>query len=930
MLLEGDMPLRLGSRALEILLVLTERPGRLVAKGALIRRVWPDTVVDEANLRVHVSGLRKALGEGHNGARYIANVPGRGYSFVAPVSHATEAPRVRQPPAHAVHNLPGMPRRPIGRRDCVESLLTRLPERRFMTILGPGGIGKTTVALAIAESLAANYRDGIRFVDLAALSASGHAPSAVAAALGLTTVSEDLTWSVVNFLAGRQTLLIFDSCERVIEDVAALAEEIVAGAPETHILATSREALRAAGEWCYRLPLLDVPPPGSELTAVEALSFSAVQLFVERAAASLDGFELTDTEAPAVAEICRRLDGMALAIEVAAGRVDAFGVAGLAARLEDRFQLVSGGRRTALRRHRTLEAMLDWSYDFLVESERVLLRRLAVFVGSFTLEAARAVAAGDDLADVDVVDGIADLVAKSLVTVDVSGETVCYRLLDTTRAYAQAKLADEGELACLQRRHAGYYRELLARAEFERDSRPAAEWLTEYGGQIDNVRAALSWAFSADGDEDLGVELTIVAAPLWYALSLLGECRTAVERALAATGSETASPTPRTLRLMAALGPSFHFDTTSAPEDDAILAAGVRIAERIGDIDHQLRGLMALWLSRLTFSDFPDALRIGRRFRALADSSSHSVDPLLGERMIGFALDFLGDPAAARRHLERMLTGYDASVHRVHINRYWFDHEVTARVRLGSILWLQGYPDQAAKVVDLAVQDAQALDHDLSLCLGLVGSIAVALYVGDLEKAERYLQLLCHHQSRSALERYRPFVRSFEGVLRIAQGDPEAGAAMLGSMRAPRAASVFAFRYTALLIELAKGLAAGGDRAEALSTIEAAFARCERNDERWCMAELFRLKGELTACDDAASAERLFGEGLDWARRQQALSWELRGATSLAKHWHGQGRSADARALLTPVFGRFTEGFGTADLQTAAALLRNLEADCAP
>jgi predicted ATPase len=263
---------------------------------------------------------------------------------------------------------------------------------------------------------------------------------------------------LVNFLKHKQMLLVLDSCEHVIEAAAALAEEVLRGAPGVHILATSREPLRAGGERVQRLAPLGLPPDSATLTASTALTFPAVQLFVERAGASLDGFELSDADAPIVANICRSLDGIALAIELAAGRVDAFGIRDLAAHLNDRLRLVTRGRRTALPRHQTLSATLDWSYEFLPEPERALLRRLAVFAGSFTLEAARAVAAGVEIAESEVVDCVANLVAKSLVAADVGGETVRYRLLETTRGYALAKLAESGESSQVARRHAEYFR----------------------------------------------------------------------------------------------------------------------------------------------------------------------------------------------------------------------------------------------------------------------------------------------------------------------------------------------------------------------------------------------------------------------------------------------------------------------------------------
>lgn len=255
----------------------------------------------------------------------------------------------------------------------------------LLRFVGPGGIGKTTVALAVAEALITDYRHGVWLVDLAPIRDAKFVPSTLAAALGLTIHAENVVDGLMINLRNKRMLIVLDSCEHFTEAGASLAEQIIGCGPGVHILATSREPLRARGERIYRLLPLACPPPGpAELTARDALSFPAVQLFVERAASSRDGFELTDTDAPVVANICRKLDGMALAIELAATRMDSFGLRDLSALLEDRFRLLNQGRRTTLPRHRTLTAALDWSYEFLPENERAILRGLSVFAGTFS------------------------------------------------------------------------------------------------------------------------------------------------------------------------------------------------------------------------------------------------------------------------------------------------------------------------------------------------------------------------------------------------------------------------------------------------------------------------------------------------------------------------------------------------------------------
>lgn len=455
LLMQSDRPLRLGSRALEILFALVERAGQTVKKSELIARAWPGIVVEEATLRVHIAALRKILGDGQAGMRYVENVTGQGYRFIAPVIQVEDE---SLSPAEfamnaAAFNMPGPLTRVIGRAAVVATLATRLPHRRFVTLVGPGGIGKTTVAIAAADQLRPSYRDGVRFIDFAPITDPLLVPATVAAALGLADGSQEATAKVIDLLKHKQTLLVLDNCEHVIDAAAFLAEALLAGAANLHILATSREPLRANAEWVLRPPPLEIPAPASTLTAEQALAFSAIELFNQRAMASLEGFELRDADVPVVAEICRQLDGLPLAIELAAARVEVFGLRGIATRLVDRLNLLTLGRRTALPRHRTLRAALDWSYDTLLPLEQTALRRLAVFTGSFNITAAGRVIADEGIDVAAVPDVVCSLAAKSLITVDTAAEQASYRLLDTSRAYALEKLEGSEESVEIKRRY---------------------------------------------------------------------------------------------------------------------------------------------------------------------------------------------------------------------------------------------------------------------------------------------------------------------------------------------------------------------------------------------------------------------------------------------------------------------------------------------
>ena len=718
LLLEGDKPVRLGSRALDILIALVERAGELIGKDELMARVWPNTFVEEGNLKFQIGALRRTLGVGN---RYLVNIPGRGYCFVAPVALA-DGPRQSPPQAAAAehaHNLPAHLTRMIGRADTVSTLAARLPRQRLITIVGPGGIGKTTVALAVAEALIPAYDHGVWLIDLAPLSDPRLVPTALATALGLEIRAENPLSGLIAFLRDKQMLLLLDNCEHVIDEAAALAISILKGASGVHILATSREPLGAEGEHVYRLSPLRSPPASAGLAAAEALGFPAVQLFVERAAASLDEFELSDADAPIVADICQKLDGIPLAIEFAAARVEAFGVHGLAAHLDERLRLLTSGRRTTLPRHRTLSAMLDWSYGLLTEVEQRVLRRLAIFAGGFTLHAAGAVAADATHPESEVLEQAAELVAKSLVAADVGDAEPRLRLLETTGAYALNKLAQSGEVDAIAQRHAGYYRDLLQAAA--QDKAAADDW-SAHAPDIDNVRTALTWAFAPEGDASIGVALAAASAPVWLEMSLLTECHGWMGKAIESLDAPDRG-TRYEMALQTAFAVSLMYTKGMTGEADAALTRAVELAESLYDPDYQLRALTGLCTFRNRFADFRSALGFARQCEAVAQGLTDPAATPTADWMLGVSLYFLGDLASARAHLQRGLDAQVPAPPRAYIVRFGVDQRVHSLSILAHILWLQGFPDQAARTGKRGIDLASTLAHPVSMCMALTCAV---------------------------------------------------------------------------------------------------------------------------------------------------------------------------------------------------------------
>jgi predicted ATPase len=927
-LLDDGKPLRLGSRALDILITLVEHAGETISKDQLIARTWPETVVDDGALRVHVASLRKALGDGRAGRRYVANNPGRGYAFVAPVMREHPPPATDPPNGASEGNkLPAPLTRIVGRDDVIVALAKLVTRRRLLTIVGPGGIGKTTVAVAVADTLRGSYNDGTWFVGLASLSDPDLVPGALSGALGIHSSGVNPLPGITAWLRDKAVLIVLDSCEHVIDAAATLAEAVLKAASGVSILTTSREPLRAEGEALHRLAALELPSDSGELAAVDALRYSAVQLFNERAAAAADGFALTDADVPAVLEICRRLDGIPLALELAAARVDVFGVRDLAAHLDDRFRLLTTGRRTALPRHQTLGAALDWSYQLLPEEERAVLRRLSVFAGDFPLEAAVAVAA--DPGPSEIVDQVANLFGKSLIAADPRGEVAQYRLLDTTRLYALEKLKGSGELHQVARRHAEYYCAVFAHAEAESESRPQAEWLAIYGRHLDNVRASLDWAFSPEGHAQIGVALTVAVVPLWVQLSLLGECRERVERALTGLeGDEAAAARPR-MQLSYALGWSLMYGVGRAREAGRAWATTLELAERLDDTVYRLRALWGLCIDQFNNGELRAALEFAGRYAGLAAHCGDAIDLMMADRLLATAQHYSGDQRAARHHIDRALAQLAALAQQPQIVRVRFEMRVSTHYFQARILWLQGFAEQALRVVEHNIEEGNAIGQALSFCSVLgQGACPIAFWAGDLGAAERYGAMLLDHTERHPIRLWNVWARCFMGLVIAKRGDISAGLRALRGGLEQAGEARFLPRFLLLLSELAVCLGEAGEVGLGLETIEETLTRCEARDERWYFAELLRIKGELVilegAADAAAAAERHFLRSLDWAHRQQALACELRAATSLARLWRDQHRAAEARELLGPIYGRFTEGFATADLHQARTLLAQL------
>jgi predicted ATPase/DNA-binding winged helix-turn-helix (wHTH) protein len=512
-LTRDGMPVDLGSRATDVLLALLRQPGQVATKAAIMTEVWPAQTVAENNLTTQVAHVRRALGD-RDGKRFIQTVPGRGYRFVADVfRHIAAAPPPVQMQGTQRYALPPECSSFIGREPERRDIAAHLAERALVTITGAGGVGKTRIALRVAAELRDHFADGVLLLELAPLTEPGLVAELLCRKLGVPhDAAHGAVDAAVAVLRDRRMLLVLDNCEHLLPGAAVLANAVLSQCPAIRMLATSQEALRVPGELAYRLPSLGVPLATEHVTAAVALRSESVQLFTERAADALGSYTLTDADAPAVATICRRLEGMPLAMELAAARLRMLSPAEIAARLENMFFLLNVGHRTALPRHQTLHATIGWSFGLLAPPEQAVLRRLSVFVDGCGVEGAIAVAAGPDIAPHAVFDLLSKLVGKSLLVTDTAQPATRYRMLETTRQYAAEKLVEAGETG-RRRAMATFLLDLFRRAEQVWPTVPTDAWLATYGGEAENLRAAVDWTFAA-GETALGVALVAHAGAL--------------------------------------------------------------------------------------------------------------------------------------------------------------------------------------------------------------------------------------------------------------------------------------------------------------------------------------------------------------------------------------------------------------------------------
>jgi predicted ATPase len=712
----------------------------------------------------------------------------------------------------------------------------------------------------------------------------------------------------------------------VIEAVAPLAEQLYRQTEEIHILTTSRELLKVEGEHCYRVPPLDYPPEGSEQTANAVLRYPAAQLFVQRVAARAGNFALTDEEAPFVAEICRKLDGLPLAIELAAGQVAAFGIKNTVARLVLRPELLKLSHRTAVPRHRTLKATLDWSYDLLSDGERIVLRRIAPFVGHFTLEGARTVAGELGAGTGEIFDAIAGLVEKSLIATRIDETQAQYRLLDTTRAYALEKLEEHDEVDIVFRRHAEYVAGYL---ESQREALlplPQTERVAVHSRHLSDVRAALEWSFGSRGDAEIATRLAVPATQLLLELSLLAECQLWSERAIALLESQHPD-SRREMAICATLPFALMYTEGNNQRVRAAFSRALDAAVRQQDLDYELRLLSGLFRYSYWTNDINNAVDLAARSKNVALKTQHPGDLALAESMLGAASHLTGNHLVAQKHLESSL-GYARTGLRFRAGLHLFNYVSFSLAGMARSLLYRGLLAQSMDYANRAIDEGKRSGRPAILCRTLAMVFPVFLASGNAELSAQCVAQVADLASVYSLMPYRALATGQRGQLLLFQGAIEDAIPLLRKALKELHDQRYEMLNVDFFCELSAALMTTGGQEEALALIVTQLDVQQRAGKFLHMPNLLRMKGLVLASrsiEDHAEAERSLLSSIDCAKRQSATLFELKAATDLAELLLKQGRVREARKHLGAALDRMPAGTPSPAYKRALQIRNQLE-----
>ncbi|MGU7782101.1 ATP-binding protein [Burkholderia sp. PU8-34] len=938
------LSLHVGARAFDILEVLHRANGAVVSKDDIMDAVWPGTIVEENRLQVHVAALRKLLGASRD---LIKTVPGRGYVLVggAPAGRRAAA----QPAAPAEPSPDVAPAAPstqlIGRHAETRQIVDMIDRTPVVTLVGAGGIGKTSLAVQVAHDIGRRTGETVHVVELARASTRDDVLRTLANAIGMAADDAPAIDGLADAIEASPCLLVLDNAEHVIDLIASLVETLAARTGRLRVLVTSREPLHISAECVFRVNPLAVPGTGA--TIDEIAGCSAVELFLCRTCAAAADCAIDDSGIRLIGDICRRLDGLPLAIELAAARVATLGIDGVASRLDDRLNLLTGGLRSAPPRHQALRATFDWSYVLLDPAARSLFRRMGCFIGPFTFDAVRAVALEPGASIAEMVAGLGELVAKSLLNVEFSGANAQYRLTESTRAYAQEKLRDEGELERVAARHAHY--EYVGREQAGATAPLAQPGMDAYVRPVaaddrEQNRAQIPEPTVRDASVQ-DIEPAGTLAHEWLAPSRMDEWCAQAKRALDEidAGAPGGFDAEGEMRLRAAYASALLHTSGDVHTATAMWDRTLGRARAAGNDALEASALAGQWNTTLAMSDIHESLRYATRFERAAERSGKRSQRLLATAMVATSLHYFGEHAQARERLE---TATDALADTGEPMRaepaLGIDAATLGRTMLTRLVWMQGEPEHAMRLAAQTVEFARRRKSGLSLCIVLgAAAVPIALRYGDHDAISDYLATMLSEADANGFDIWRSHAACLAGQFDIQTGHPGAGLARLEPALRRVEASGFHRLLAPLVVAYAEGLARTGRAAEACAKLDATLARCRASGEHLFLPELLRAKGlamlerarnadENLAVAYEAEARRHLHSAIHTANDQGAGMWALRATLDLADYLIERGRTCQASSMIANLAGRFDLQSRAYDIRRLVRLRNFVRADDAP
>ena len=912
---------RIGGRAFHILELLIKARGALVSKEEIMACVWPTTIVEENNLQVQIASIRRLLGEDRG---LVVTVAGRGY-HLSDVQNDDYGSPPAEPDTEAVsrnfssHILVSNQSAFFGRTGAVLDVLAAICGSSIVTLVGSGGIGKTRLAVEVARFVHPNFFDSVAFISLAGVTDARFAVDAVADALGLRPSTEGVSLAhIAKAMTGKRTLMVLDNCEHLLDAASKIVEHLASDSEGVRILATSREPLRVREEVLYNVLPLEVPDVSK--SSNEALQASAVQLFFSRAEGIDNNEEYNGRNISIAADVCRRLDGIPLAIELAASRASSLGLDVISARLDDRLNTLSGSPRTTLPRHQTLKAMLDWSYQLLDKTERLIFRWLGMFVDGFTFEAACRIGYINGLSDGEVMDSLSGLLSKSLVSRSERGR---FRLLETTRTYAVHQLEDNGELNSAARSQAIWFCESLRPILHDAMANACDDEIAGFRHELGNVRTALDWTLSPNGDRLIGIRLSAIALPYLYNLSLVQECADRAKKILEATSDLGPADFSLEFRLRVSMVyASARFHTVGPTlEIRQMWAGALSQAICIHDSELEAMAVFGLWSVYHYAGEILYSLLLARRLNVIVGEAGTSIYELTALRAEGIALHYIGEQNAARLQLEKAIGGGNDLARQCANEKFGIDDVIIAKAILARVLWVQAEREKALELAESALEVALAKERNLTTCVVLGESlIPIALLTKNFAVARRGIDLLRTISSRFSLSPWSACCVCYDECLHGLMRDTGRLAQYRRALVKVRECGLRT-SLTFFLYQFAHMLIGAGQFEEAIEVSDEALQRCDGAGEGWLYAELCRLKGTIIdQSNSGKDAEFWLKRATESANRHGARTFLLRAVVSLGKYFLKCERFDDAVETLQPYLPHLMESTVDSEIEDAREL----------